>query len=228
VAKSKKKKRVKFKIKNIVVLLLILGFIGLMVYCAIMMPIENIYINGNKILDDDEIMEMVDIDSYPSFILANRYNIKKVLEFNNYIDNVTVRKKLGNILEIDIVEYKVVVSNREGKVILSSGEVLDNSYEIYDVPLLISDISDNNVYKLFVDKMGKLDSNILRQVSEIEYSPVSVDKERFLFYMNDGNLVHITLTKFNKLDKYNKIKDKLEGKIGTIYLDSGDYVELKK
>ena len=76
--------------------------------------------------------------------------------------------------------------------------------------------------------MKKIDSDIYRQVSEIEYSPVGVDDERFLFYMSDGNVVHITLTKINKINKYNKIKDKLEGKKGIIYLDSGDYVELVK
>jgi len=39
-------------------------------------------------------------------------------------------------------------------------------------------------------------------------------------------LVHVTLTKLNKIDKYNKIKDKLDGKIGIIYLDSGDFVSV--
>ena len=227
-AKSKRKKRVKFKVKNIIILLVIFLFICLMGYCFLMMPIENIYINGNKILDDDTIMEIIDIDEYPSFILTNKYNMKKKLKSNKYINEVTVKKKIGNIFEIDILEYKVIVSNKDGMVMLSNGDILENDYNIYDLPLLINDINDVEVYKLFCIKMEKLDSDILRQISEIEYSPVSVDNERFLFYMNDGNLVHVTLTKLDKLNKYNKIKDKLEGKIGTIYLDSGDYVELKK
>ena len=46
--------------------------------------------------------------------------------------------------------------------------------------------------------------------------------------MNDTNLVYITLTKIDKLNKYNKIKDALGSQTGIIYLDSGDYVELKK
>ena len=45
--------------------------------------------------------------------------------------------------------------------------------------------------------------------------------------MNDGNLVYITLTKINKLNKYNQIKDKMNNQTGIIYLDSGDYIELK-
>ena len=45
--------------------------------------------------------------------------------------------------------------------------------------------------------------------------------------MNDSNIVYITLTKIDKLNKYNKIKDKMNDKTGIIYLDSGNYVELK-
>ena len=45
--------------------------------------------------------------------------------------------------------------------------------------------------------------------------------------MDDGNLVYITLTKIEKLNKYNDIKDKMDKKIGVIYLDSGNYIEIK-
>ena len=45
--------------------------------------------------------------------------------------------------------------------------------------------------------------------------------------MDDGNMIYITLTKIDKLNKYNAIKDKMDNQIGLIYLDSGDYVELK-
>ena len=46
--------------------------------------------------------------------------------------------------------------------------------------------------------------------------------------MNDGNLVYITLNKIEKINKYNSIYSSLEGKKGIVYLDSGDYVEIKK
>ena len=59
---------------------------------------------------------------------------------------------------------------------------------------------------VFIGKEG-LTENVLRQISQIEYSPVAVDEERFLLYMNDSNLVYITLTKIDKLNKYDKIKE---------------------
>ncbi len=80
----------------------------------------------------------------------------------------------------------------------------------------------------FINYFSKIDTNILTKISEIEYVPNEVDKQRFLLTMNDGNYVYITLTKITKINKYNSIKDQLEGKLGIIYLDSGDYVEIKE
>ena len=45
--------------------------------------------------------------------------------------------------------------------------------------------------------------------------------------MNDGNSVYITLSKINKLNSYNSIVSRMEGRNGIIYLDSGNYIELK-
>ena len=75
--------------------------------------------------------------------------------------------------------------------------------------------------------MIKIDKDILLKISHIEYSPNEVDKERFLLYMTDANYVYITLSKIEKINKYNSIVQELENKKGIIYLDSGDYVEIK-
>lgn len=45
--------------------------------------------------------------------------------------------------------------------------------------------------------------------------------------MVDSNYVYITLSKIDKINKYNAIVQQMENKIGIIYLDSGDYVEIK-
>lgn len=224
-SKKKKKKRV-LKFKNILIFLVVILAIMGAIYYALQMPIKNIYIAGNKILDDNIILNDSKLSNYPSFLLTSSKEIETNIKKNNYIDKVKVKKKLGNIIEINIVEYKVVASIEEdNSVILSSGRVVDNIYDLSDVPILNNSVSED-IFEDFVKKFGQLNDNILRQISQIEYSPVDVDKSRFLLYMDDGNLVYITLTKINKLNKYNDIKDKMDGKIGTIYLDSGDYVEI--
>ena len=65
-------------------------------------------------------------------------------------------------------------------------------------------------------------------ISEIEYSKTSYDKERFKLYMNDGNEVYITIDKIDKLNKYKSIVKKLDNKKGILYLDSGNYLEIKE
>ena len=226
-ARKRRKKRRRLKIKNIILFLfVILVFFGGS-YLVIMMPIKNIYIRDNEILTDEYIIEESHLDSYPSFLLTSSSKIIANLKKNKYIDKVKIKKKIGNIIEITIDEYKAVASiDNDTKLLLSNGSIVSNTYNVTDVAKLNNEIPIE-VRKKFAKKLDEVDKNILRQISQIEYSPVKVDNERFLLYMDDGNLVYITLTKVNKLNKYNKIRDKLVGKIGVIYLDSGDYVEFK-
>lgn len=191
------------------------------------MPIKNIYIKKNSIISDDEIIESANLYNYPSFLLTRKSQLSKQIKKNKYIKSVKISKKIGNILEITIDEYKSIAITKEGKIIIETGKTLENTYNLSDIPILINEISDKNIYNNFSNKFSKINTNILRQISQIEYSPIEVDPDRFILYMNDGNVVHITLTKIEKLNKYNKIKDALEGKRGIIYLDSGNYVELK-
>ena len=79
----------------------------------------------------------------------------------------------------------------------------------------------------FVNSFSKIDNDTLLKISHIEYTPNDVDKERFILYMVDSNYVHVTLTKIEKINKYNSIVNELDGKKGIIYLDSGDYLEIK-
>ena len=65
-------------------------------------------------------------------------------------------------------------------------------------------------------------------ISEIEYYPNDIDKERFILTMNDGNYVYITLYKTYLVNDYIKILSTLENKKGILYLDSGNYFEIFK
>ena len=76
--------------------------------------------------------------------------------------------------------------------------------------------------------MSEVDYEVLTKISEIEYSPTTYDEERFILYMNDENTVYITLNKIDEFKKYIDIKKQLEGKKGILYLDSGNYFEIKE
>ena len=57
-AKKKKKRKVRLKIKNILIFLSIILIFLAVIYYVLQMPIKNIYISGNKILDDETVIEL--------------------------------------------------------------------------------------------------------------------------------------------------------------------------
>ena len=222
--KVKVKKR-KLKIKKILVTILLLTIIILSYLYLKRLPIRNIYIIGNNILSDREIIKMSEIDNYPSFIDTSSREIKTKLLRNNYIKEVKIIKKFWGKVYIYINENKILALYND-RLLLESGEEVENIYNITTMPLLTNDIS--SIKERFVSKFSLVDNDILLKISEISYVPNEVDKERFALKMNDGNLVYVTLTKINKINKYNSIYSGLDGKKGIIYLDSGDYVEVKE
>lgn len=223
------KKRVKkvrrIKIKNVLIALLLLILISLIISYILTIRIKNIYITGNNVLSDKTIIDDAKLINYPSFIMTKSKNIKRLLLKNDYVKDVVITKKFNFKIYIEIKENKILAI-KDNKLILENKKIVDNIYNITYVPILINDISP--VMDEFCKYFSLIDNSILTKISQIEYSPNNVDNLRFLLYMNDGNSVYVTLTKIEKLNKYNSIKDQLGNNLGILYLDSGDYFEIKK
>ena len=217
-----KKKRI--KVKNIIITLLILLLLGFTSYDIITLPIKNIYIINNNIVSDKEILESLNIIDYPSFI-KTIFSIKKNKINNPYIKNFTVKKKLINKLYIEIEEYKPIAIYKD-KVVLNNNSLADNIYNLDYLPYVINDI--DSIYDSFAKSFNKINNDILYRISQIEYKPNDIDNERFLLYMIDENYVYVSLSKIEKINKYNSIVASMKDQKGIIYLDSGDYVEIKK
>ena len=105
--KVKRKKR-KLKVKRIIICLLVLISLVLLFLYIKKLPIKNIYIVGNNILSDKEIIEEAGISNYPSFLATSSSTIKKKLLKNNYIKEVNIKKKLLNKVYIYITEKKII------------------------------------------------------------------------------------------------------------------------
>ena len=216
------KKKINLK-KILIVLGTLLSIIFIVVY-LIKRPIKNIYIVGNNILNDKSIIELAELNNYPPFIKTYFLDIKENLLKNDYIKEVNIKRTQFSKIYIKIEEYKPICIYQQ-KVILSSKKMVDNQYNINYLPYVSNDIT--MVYDKFVDSFSKIDNSILLKISQIEYAPNEVDKERFLLYMVDKNYVYVTLSKIDKINKYNLIVDQIDTNKGIIYLDSGDYVEIK-
>ena len=219
-----KVKKRKLKIKNILILILLIILIYNMIIYILNLKISNIYIVNNSLLTDKEIINLANLSDYPSFILTSSKDIKTNLYKNKLIKEIKVKKELFGKIYIYITEYKpIAIYNNQ--IVLNNGSLIDNIYDL-NLPIIKNDIS--SIYDDYVMAFSLVDTDILYKISEIEYVPNDVDKERFLIYMTDGNYAYITLNKITKLNTYNSIVDQLEGKHGIIYLDSGDYFEIKE
>lgn len=219
-----KVKKKKLKIKTLLVTIIILILLALLGIGFINLPLKNIYVTGNKVLSDKIIIDEADLKDYPPYINTFLSSIKKKLLKNEYIKNVEIKRNLKRQIYLQIEEYKPICIYKE-KLILSSTASVDNEYNINYVPYVINNM--DKVYDKFITKFTKVNTDVLLKISHIEYSPNELDEERFLLYMTDSNYVYITLSKIDKLNKYNSIVHSMENKKGIIYLDSGDYVEIK-
>ena len=211
----------KFKFVKFLVVILTLYIILFLGYKLFTAKIKNIFILNNNYLTDQEVIDESGLRNYPSFLLT-KYKIKKNLLKNSLIKEAKIKKKLWGIIYIEISEYEPLFIYQD-KVILDNGTKIDNND--YILPILINDVNEETLTK-FINKYKDIDKEIKMQISEIEYLPNDIDKERFLFTMNDGNYVYITIYKTLAINEYNKILPNLEGKKGILYLDSGNYFEI--
>ena len=223
----KKRVKRKFNFGKFILFILIIFIIYFGMKYLFSIKIKNIIIVNNNYYSDEEIIEKAGIENYPEFITLSRKKIKNKLSTLDLIEDVEIKKEFGFILRITIKEKKILYhirSNNEYKVSDNKNYSLDN---VTGVPTLINYVPEE-VEKKFVNKFKDIDSNIINMISEIEYNKTSYDSERFLLYMNDGNEVYITVARTNLLNKYVEIVTKLDNKKGILYLDSGNYFEIKK
>ena len=219
-----KVKKKKLNFKRIFFTLIILLSIAFIIGYLLSLPIKNIYITGNKILSDKEIISLAELTDYPPYLTTYLTNIKEKVMTNDYVKNVQIKRKLINKIYIEVEEYKPLALYNDKIILSSKKQVVPNSKIDY-LPYITNDIT--SIYDDFVNSFSKINDDVILKISHIEYAPNDVDKERFILYMVDSNYVYITLTKIEKINKYNSIVSELEGKKGIIYLDSGDYVEIK-
>lgn len=220
---TKKVKIRKIKFGRIFLVLIIFFLLFYLLANILKFPIKNIYIKGNYILSDQEIIEIVGIQNYPSIFSKTTSEMRQKLEKNIFIKSAKVQKK--NLKEIDITiedNYPLFYDSNKNKTILLNKK---ETTKKVNAPLLMNYIPDT-IYDLFLEKMISLDYNIIKRISEIKYDPNDVDEERFLLYMSDGNYVYLTLEKFSVINNYVDIIKTFNNKKGILYLDSGEYFKI--
>lgn len=220
----------KTKIKLLPCLIVLLFFVALSfgIYYFVQLPIQNLIVEGTNYLKDDYVLELAGARDYPSFYLISTRNIEDKLEESPYIQKAEVKREFFHILVLDIKESKpLFVNNTNHTVVFSNKEEVPvlEEVDLFRVPRLINYVPDDK-YRSFIQGMADIEPDILGKISDIEYQPNDYDKDRFLLYMDDGNMVYLTLTKFDMINYYNDVLSQLENRKGILYLDNGNHFQI--
>lgn len=220
---ARKKKR-KLKIKNFLIVILLVTVILFVLAFLTDVKINNIVIKGNLLYSDWEIIEKADLSDYPSSLKTLSNNIEKKLAEDVYIKEVNVRRPSLTKVVIEVKENLPLFYYLPAQktILTDKTEVTDN----FPVPTVINYVPDN-IYFKFLKSISEVNYDIVKRISEIKYDPNEVDEGRFFLTMNDGNQVYLTLNKFTKIDNYLEIIKEFDNKKGILYLDSGEYFEVK-
>ena len=211
---SKQKKNKK---RGFLKVLIILGLCGLIITYILTVKVKNIYIVGNNLLKDQEVIELANLENYPKLFKISSYSLKNKIKLNQYVKDVRITKSLFGKITIYIEEYNVLLKNDvDNTMYLSNFKKIPNDNQFVGIPSLINATPDD-ILKSFLEKLDKIDKTILTKISEkIE----NVD-----FAINEGNYVYITTTRLNNINKYDEVLLELDGKKGIIYLDSGNHFQ---
>lgn len=219
---KKRKKRKKLKAKNILLFLLIILLLIGIFYVLSLIKVRTYYVYNNNYLSDNEVLKELRLNKDTSFITINTPQLKLNAKKSKLIKDVSIKRTLDLEIKVNIKEYRMLFYDSiNKKTVIENGKSID--YLDTDIPVLINKVDDKVVYDNLVKKMNKINLKTSNMISEITYSPNGIDKERFLFSMNDGNYVYVTLTKLSKINEYKSIIESVENKKGILYLDYGNY-----
>lgn len=220
----------KTKIKLLPCFMVLLFFVALSfgAYYFVHLPIQNLIVEGTSYLKDDYILNLAGVRNYPSFYLISTRGIEDKLEESPYIQKAEVKREFFHVLVLDIKESKPLFINNTNKTVVFSNKEevpVNEEIDLFRIPRLINYVPDNK-YRSFIKGMADIKTDILGKISDIEYQPNDYDKDRFLLYMDDGNMVYLTLTKFDMINYYNDVLSQLENRKGILYLDNGNHFQI--
>ncbi len=196
----------------------------MIIYFLYKLTPEQVIIKGNYLLPEQEIIEASGINKDIPFWRYSTFGFKKKITSLPLISKVKVKNLIFKV-EIEVTEENVICYyERENKYILSNNARVDLN-NFLGVPTLINFVP-NDILDKFIAKIKTIDKNTLNLISEIRYDAdirgdITIDDERFLLKMNDGNSVYVNIVNLEKLDKYKEVIATLDtDKKGILSLDS--------
>ena len=220
--KTRKVKKKKLKVKAFIVFVCIIFLIVMTLYYLYDMPARNINVESNDYLSVSKVLKEMNLTDDAPYLRTTSRACKKLS--SPLIKTCHVKHHLDLTISIVIEENKpLFYYTKEKRLALSNGELLDLE-NTYGVPTLINYVPTKTLNK-FIDGLKDIKSDIIRSISEIEYSPSTngegdyIDAGRFMLSMNDGNTIYINIKHIDVLNSYEKVYSSVKDKKGTYYFD---------
>lgn len=222
-----KKKKKRLNLKKVFILTLIILITAIIYKLSGKITVQGIEVSGIVNVSESSIIRNPIFDKSIPYFTYNESSICNSIKNNKLIKTCKIKRKLGFKLEIIVTENRPLFYYLDTqKLVLSNHEQIEST-NLYGVPSLINYVPEK-IFNKFIDGLNNVKSDIIRSVSEIEYTPSEnkdgayIDEERFMMNMKDGNIVYVNIRNIKVFDTYDKIYASLPDKKGYLNLDS-DY-----
>lgn len=238
----RKKKRIKKVIKTILLLAIIIGGICFALISPIF-NIEDIKVNGNEQINADTIVSLSQLQVGQNIFKFYKEKVINDIKTNAYVENVKIKRKIPNKIEITIEErkqdYNVEFLNGYAY-INNQGYILEISEQKLDLPV-IKGISTPQEQIVEGNRLNDVDLEKLETVIQImnicksydldkKVSSIDItDSNDYIMEMDEEKkIVHLgnNSNLSNKMLYVPAILAENQGKEGTIYLNgdiNGDF-----
>lgn len=222
--KTKKVVKRRLKIKG-VLFLACLFFVGYLIVAFLLnIEVQAVYVEGNTYLKDSQIIKATGLNDDVAFLgFRSKTACESALE-DPFIRSCKIKRRWNFKVEIIIEEnVPLFYYAPQNAIVLSDGS-MESDKGSFGVPTLVNMVPEK-VLNRFITGLSKVKSDIIRSISEIEYSPtmasngVYIDEERFIMSMNDGNTVYINNRKLSVLNIYDTIYASIGDKKGIFNCD---------
>lgn len=152
--------------------------------------------------------------------------LKQAQKRNKQIKSLTVKRTGWRSIQITVSEYPTIgLVSKNGRLqqLLANGESIPAGEHINNF-INYSGFSKSPVHlKIAAREIGKLPRSVRSAISDVTYSPTSINSDRLILLMNDGNTVYVTADELSsKMKYYPAIVSQMNGR-GVINLQYGAY-----
>ncbi|MDF2556234.1 MAG: cell division protein FtsQ [Bacillales bacterium] len=223
---EKRKIEAKKKLVNLLIVFFILALI-IVYFQSDYSRVRALEINGTSITSNSEIIEWSGFKENDYFLKIRTGLMKEKLENHGEIKKVTFKRGFPNKLSVSVDEYKQFASlivKGKNYPVLENGYVLKEETENSNSNLILQDFHVDDYLVDTVLELRKLPSDILLCISEVQYTPSEIDKNKLTLFMNDGMQVLVTISRISNLKFYpDYISNVPEGKKGLLDLEVANF-----